>query len=47
MPARIERLSAGVGRRHPAHNSQAVVDDRVNGAGMRTATPYRSAVLCC
>jgi len=36
IPARIGRLSAGVGRRHP----------RVNKACMSTAAPNRSAVLC-
>ena len=29
-----------------SHNSQGVVDGRVNEAGMSTAAPTRSAVLC-
>jgi len=44
MPARIGRLSAGVGRRHPV--TVRVVDGRVDKAGMSTAAPNRSAVLC-
>ena len=42
MPARIGRLSVGVGCRHPVTNSQGGVDE----VGMSTATPYRQAVLC-
>ena len=42
MPTRVRRLSAGVGRRHPG-----VVDGRVSEAGVSTAAPDKSAVLCC
>jgi len=43
MPARIGRLSAGVGRRHPVtiHNSQGVVDGGVDEVDMSTVAPVR------
>jgi len=43
MPARMTRLSADVGR---SHNLQGVIDGCVDKAGMSTAAPDRSAVLC-
>ena len=42
MPARMGRLSAGASN----HNSQGVVDGRVHKAGVSTAAPNRSALLC-
>jgi len=30
-----------------SHSSQGVIDDRVNEAGVSTAAPDRSAVVCC
>ena len=41
MPARIGRLPAGVGRRHPV-----TIRIASSTAGMRTAAPERRAVLC-
>ena len=46
MPARIGRLPAGVGRRHPVTVRKASLMVGVNKAGMSTAAPNRSAVLC-
>jgi len=46
MPARMGRLSAGVARRHPVTIRKASLMVGVNEAGMRTAVPDRSAVLC-
>ena len=45
MPARIGRLSAGVGRKHPV-TIRTIVDGGVNKAGMNTAAPDKSSVLC-
>jgi len=42
----IGRLSGGVGRKQSVTISQGVVDDGVNKAGVSTAAPDRSAVLC-
>jgi len=46
MPARIGRLSAGIGRRHPVTVRKALLVG-VNEAGVSTAAADRSAVLCC
>ena len=46
MPARMGRLSAGVGRQASSQNSQGVVDGRVNEVCVITAALDRSAVLC-
>ena len=46
MPARIGRLSAGVGRRHPVAIRKALLIVGYNKAGMSTAAPDRCAVLC-
>jgi len=43
MPARIGRCRAQASSR----NSQGVVDGDRDNAGMSTAAPDRSAVLCC
>jgi len=44
MPARIGRLSAGVGCRHPVTiRTQRVIDGGVDTAGRSTAAPDRSA----
>ena len=43
IPARIGRLSSGVAS---SHNSQGVIDGRVNEVGVSTAAPDRGAVLC-
>ena len=45
MPARIGRLSAGVGRRNPVTIRKAS-DGWVNEAGMSTVAPDRCAALC-
>jgi len=46
MPARIDRLSVGVGRRHPVTIRKATLMVGVNEMGMSTAAPNRSTVLC-
>jgi len=47
MPARIGRLSTGVGRRYPVTiRNSSLHDGGVNKAGMSTAAPNKSAVLC-
>jgi len=46
MPAMMGRLSAGVETQASSHNSQGVVDGRVNEVCVITAVPDRSAVLC-
>ena len=47
MSARIGRLSAGVGCRHPVTIRKASLMAMVNEACMSTAAPHRNAVLCC
>ena len=46
MPAKIGRLFAGVGRRHPVTIRKARWW-QVNEAGVSSAAPDRSAALCC